>query len=116
MRESLDPLVGRIYTLTDGLRVRLRLSRGRDAAAIARLGPHEDISRLARFDPRRRVVICATALLDSTETVVGLGAIDLDAAEPDTLTVAEGIDPALEKLLGDALVAYAGATASRRVA
>ena len=122
MVESFNPgpLVGRTYSLPDGLRVRLRLSRPRDAAAIARLIERDpqtlDVARLVRFDPRRRAIICATALIDATETMIGVGAIDLDAAEPHTLVVADELDGALRELLGEALVCYANAVASRRVA
>jgi hypothetical protein len=117
---SPGPLVGRTYSLPDGLRIRLRLSRARDAVGIARLLERDpqslDVARLVRFDPRRRAVICATTLIDAAETVIGVGAIDLDAAQPDALLVADELDGALRELLGEALVCYANAVASRRVA
>jgi hypothetical protein len=52
-----------------------------------------DLARLVHFDPRRRCVICATGLIDGSETMVGIGSIALDSdgvSEPDTLVVAEG--------------------------
>ena len=46
-----------------------------------------ELARLLRFDPRRRAVICASALVDGREVVTGLGAIDLDAKSPDLVLV-----------------------------
>ena len=88
MDSSLDhnTLLTRSYMLTRGPRVRLRLAQTRDAAAIAALLQRPgsdpaalDIARLVRFDPRRRVVICATALLGSAERVAAEAGVPLDA-------------------------------------
>lgn len=108
--------------LDSGVRVRLRLARSSDSALIrglvARVGtrPEElELARLVHFDPRRRVVICATALIDSVETLVGVGAIDLDGdGEPEVVIVDGEHAEALTELLAAALHARAaGALGSR---
>ena len=87
MAEGFDPgaMLARFDVLPRGPRVCLRLARPRDAAGIVDLfwshglEPDElEVARLVRFDPRRRIAICATALIDSVETVVGIGAIHLE--------------------------------------
>jgi hypothetical protein len=116
-------LLSRTYELPSGPRVRLRLARRYDLPAIRALleqrgVPASDVAleRLIRYDPRRRVVICATAPIDGTELVIGVGAIDLTAdAEPDTVVVDERLTEGLGELLGAALVNRARAHA-RRVA
>jgi hypothetical protein len=107
-------LMARYYNLPRGPRVCLRLARPRDAAAIGNLywanGLEPDdleLTRLVRFDPRERLVICATALVDSLETVVGVGAIPLEASEdprPEFVLVDEHLTVGLEELLTEALV------------
>jgi hypothetical protein len=86
--------------LLGGRRVRLRLARSRDLRALAallRAGGHDRetvalaAARLVRFDPRRRAVVCATALLGGAETIVGVAALDVGGEMPQTLCV----DPAL---------------------
>jgi hypothetical protein len=128
VEQSFDPgaLLARSYPLPRGPRVRLRLAQLRDAPAIrALLERHgvdpEDlqIARLVRFDPRTRVVISATALIGSSETMVGIGAIELDAnplAEPDTLVVDEQLTEGLDELVKRALVGRAAAIARTRAA
>jgi hypothetical protein len=125
---SFDPgaLLARSYPLARGPRVRLRLARPHDAPAIRALmerrglQPEElEIARLVRFDPRTRVVICALALVDSIETVVGLGAIDLvpgGSPEPDSLLVDQALTDGLDDLLTRALRGRAGALARTRAA
>lgn len=101
--------MARIHTLPDGERVRLRLARARDEeslrALLRRCRPRRDgeAERLTRFDPRRSIVICATALVDSSQEVVGVGAVDLDGAEPPDVVVDEGQDGQLAELLKRAL-------------
>jgi hypothetical protein len=125
MPESFDPgaLMARHYTLPDGLRVCLRLARVRDRDGIrdlcARHGLEVDeleLARLVGFDPRRRLVICATALIGSKETVLGVGAIDLSRdADPWLLVVdkrADGLGP----LLADALLGRTRAVLRSRAA
>jgi hypothetical protein len=128
MDRSFDPgaLLAQSYPLPRGPRVRLRLAQLRDApeirALLERQGvePEElEIARLVRFDPRARVAICATALLGSTETVVGVGAIELDAnldAEPDTLVVDDELTDGLDELLKRALTGRANAITRSRAA
>ena len=122
MAESFEPgaLLGHVYTLADGLPVRLRLARSSDAAAIKRLLAEEDrggsdleTARLVHFDPRRRYVVCATGLVDSTEVLLGVGAIPLDGAtEPDLLVVGAQRPQELTELLRRALMAWATARAA----
>jgi hypothetical protein len=102
--------VVRTHTMSDGARVRLRLARARDEEALrallARCAPHRDdvdAGRLARFDPRHAVVIFATALVDSSQEVVGVGAVGLDQAEPPDVVVDEHHDGELAELLQGAL-------------
>lgn len=86
MPDSIDTgaLLSRSYALPAGPRVRLRLARRSDLPALRALleargiEPSElTLSRLVHYDPWTRVVICATAPLGGTETIVGVGAIDL---------------------------------------
>ncbi len=119
-------MLDRTYRLPGGQRVRVRLARSSDARAIWELaarrgldiGPLE-VARLARFDPRRRLLLAATALIDARETLVGIAGADLDRAtgaiEPDTLIVDERID-GLGELLCEALASRARAVAGRRAA
>jgi hypothetical protein len=105
------PLLGRSHEFDDGFRVRLRMARSSDLMPIRDLvertrGDREvELAALVQFDPRRRWVICATALIDSAETLVGVGSIDLDGdgrSEPDTLLVAgERADEVRELLTGE---------------
>lgn len=119
MTEGLDSalLLGRYHELPSGLRVCMRLARPRDAGGIADLfwahGREPDaleLGRLVRFDPRRRVVICATALVDSLETIIGVGEIELGHGA-DTgagfVLVDEVRAEGLEDLLSAALVSRA---------
>lgn len=118
-------LLGDTYDLGDDFRVRLRMARSSDLAPIRELlertrGARElELARLVQFDPRRRCVICATALIDSAETLVGIGSIELDGdgpAEPDTLLVAEEHAKEIAGLLAEALVARAAHAGRARAA
>lgn len=122
---SFDPgaLLGRHYILADRTRVCLRLPRARDHEGVRRLCERHglepdrlELARLLSFDPRRRLVICATALVGSAETVLGVGAIDLEPdADPSLLVVdkrVEGVGP----LLADALLGRAEALLRARAA
>lgn len=125
MPDSIDTgaLMSRSYALPAGPRVRLRLARRSDVPSLRALlqsrgiDPSElALSRLVRYDPWTRVVICATTPLGGTETIVGVGAIDLrDDSAPDTMVVDERLTEGLGELLHSALVQRAGAHA-RRVA
>jgi hypothetical protein len=125
MTESLDTgaLLSRTYELRTGPRVRLRYARRSDLPGLRALlqqrgiEPTElELTRLVRYDPRRRAVICATAPINGTELIVGAGAIALEEeALPETLVVDEALTDGLAELLGAALVGRARAHA-RRVA
>jgi hypothetical protein len=123
-----DPgaLLARSYALPRGPRVCLRLARVRDLPSVRALlrrqgiEPDElELARLMRSDPRRRLVICATALIDSAETVVGIGAIELDGESdllPSRLLVDDQITDGLAPLLCEALVGRARALVRARAA
>jgi hypothetical protein len=124
MTEPLDTgaLLSRTFELPQGPRVRLRYVRRSDLPGLRQLlaqrGIEADdvaLGRLVRYDPATRAVICATAPLDGTELIVGVGAIELDAREPETLVVDEALTDGLLELLASALVGRAEAHA-RRVA
>lgn len=135
-RPAPSPLLGQTFPLAEGVDVRLRLAHFSDWPAIAQLMTHEsadvspgapDARRLVQFDPRQCYVLCACALIDSAERLVGVGAIDLTAdgaGEPDLLIVdpelATATDPqvseALSGLLWGALVGAAQAAARGRAA
>jgi hypothetical protein len=71
-----------------------------------------DPERLLHFDPRERAVVCAAALSDDGETLVGLGSIPLrHGAAPDVL-VAD--DEAVREHLRGALAARVAARPRRR--
>jgi hypothetical protein len=127
MTSDFDPgaLMARYYLLPGGFRVCLRLARPRDEAGVARLfwinGREPDqlaLARLLRFDPDR-ISICATALVESVETVLGIGVIDLTSeapAAPELVLVDELAGPGLDELLSEALRGRAAALARNRVA
>ena len=120
-----SPLLGESYELGEDFRVRLRMARSSDLLPIRALlaskhrEPEAEVTALVQFDPRRRCVICATALIDSAETLVGVGAIDIDGdatAEPDTLLVADEHAAQIAELLAGALIARAVHAARARAA
>jgi len=120
-----SPLLGESYELGEDFRVRLRMARSSDLLPIRALlaskhrEPEAEVTALVQFDPRRRCVICATALIEGTETLVGVGSIDLDddgLAEPDTLLVAGEHAEAVAELLAGALIARAVHAARARAA
>ncbi len=78
-----------------------------------------ELSPLVQFDPRRRCVICAMALIDSAETLVGVGSIELDdqaRAKPDLLLVADEHADEVAALLAGALEARVAHAAQARAA
>lgn len=101
----------RAYRLRTGIVVRLRMARHRDAGQVAALvnacGLHVDpvaLRRLLGFDPTRRAVICATAPVGGTDTLVAVGAMDLrPEAAPDVLFVDPRCGSELRDVLLDAL-------------
>jgi hypothetical protein len=120
---SRDPgaLLSRSYELPSGPRVRLRLARRSDLpgvrALLAQRGIEAndlELERLVRYDPRKRVAICAMAPVRAAETVVGVGAIDLESdAEPETIVVDERLTHGLGTLLAETLAQRAQIHARR---
>jgi hypothetical protein len=125
---TFDPTahLSRSYPLASGLRVRLRLPFRRDEAAISALleragiADHElEAARLARPDPRARLVICAASLIGGTETLLGVGEVELGSTGYVETTVLQADDdqaPGLRELLSDALHGRAFAIARARAA
>jgi len=122
---SFDPgaLLSRTYTLPRGPRVRLRLARPADAAAIEALAADcgielgsLELERLLRFD-RDHLVICATALVGTGETFAGCGAIRLEpGAEPEYVFADERLTDGLGELIRAALSGRARAITRARAA
>jgi hypothetical protein len=114
---AFDPgaLLARTYPLPTGERVRLRVLRKSDAAAVRQLlveagtVPDElEVRRLLSFDPRDRLAIAGVTPRPRGEALLGAGAIDLiPGAEPDPIVVDPSCGDALEDLLGSALRARA---------
>ncbi len=79
-----------------------------------------ELARLLRSHPRERMVLCATALIGSAETIVGVGVIELGneyPADQPTWVVADGqATDGLAELLHAALVGRAHALAQNRAA
>jgi len=119
------PLLGASYVLGDDFRVRLRMARSSDLMLIRDLlergrgADRVELEPLVQFDPRRRCVICATALIDSAETLVGVGSIALDDegdSAPDVVLVDEQQGGAISQLLAEALRIRAAHAAEARAA
>jgi len=123
----MQPLSGspftRTYALDSGPRVRIRLARRSDRAAVVELlagcgvgTSTDELARLLSYDPIRRLVVCATAPLDGADTLVGLGAIELRVgAGPDTVVVDERRTVGLGELL-DAFLRSRALAHGRRAA
>jgi hypothetical protein len=98
----------------------LRLVRRRDLEAVgdlyARQGipVHElSLARLVSFDLLTMLVLCATALVDGREMILGVGAVELARpTEPTLIVVDEAETEGLRELLSDALVGHATAIRS----
>jgi hypothetical protein len=122
---AFDPgaLLSRTYALPRGPRVRLRLARSADGPAIAALAAEHGVgmdplalARLLRFD-RRRLVICAMALIGAEEVFAGFGAIDLEPdAQPGLVLVDRELTDGLGELLAAALSGRAAAITRFRAA
>jgi hypothetical protein len=121
MAEGFVPgaLLARYYALPRGPRVCLRLVRPRDQEGVLELlaaqgiDPSElEMARLVYFDLSERLVLCATALIDARERIVGVGVIELvgdgDPA-PTLVAVDDELTGGLADLLADALVGQAAA-------
>jgi len=119
-RHDAGALLAQYHPLPRGPRVCLRLARRRDLAGIADLYDRQgllvdelSLARLVSFDLLRIVVLCATALIDGQETVLGVGAIELERpTEPTLVLVDEQLTEGLAELLSGALVAHATAIRS----
>ncbi len=118
-------LVPHSFALPRGPRVTLRPVRLRDLDALRELAAKAglycdelELARLVRSDPAVRLVLCATATIDSDETVLGVGVIELalSATMPSLLLVDAGLTDGLQALLADALVARAREIAAPHVA
>ena len=105
------------------------MARPGDAAAIRRLLESRDgalpgsgeleLRRLINFDPRQRCVLCATALIDRGERVIGVGSIELGRetpAGPEALVIDPQAPEGLSRLLSGALVGRAAVLARARAA
>jgi hypothetical protein len=93
----------------DGLRVRLRLARPSDALRLRGfLESHAprlaaQARRFTFFDPRRRLVVLATAPLEGTEEIVGLAELQTPAPREAVVVVDERTpSTAVRKLLEQA--------------
>lgn len=130
MIATFDPgaLLGASYRLADGTRVRLRLAASSDAPRVRALLRECGVAdadlaaeRLLRCDPRSRAVVCASALVDGSEAIVAVGAIELSAdpgsrSIPNPLIVAGGAPDGVADLLAGALLGRAHALARSRAA
>ncbi len=108
-------LLGHSHTLEYGLRVRVRLAHVTDVEALldlaARAGrPCGELAarRMLRVEPRVRVAVCAAAWVDGRQTLVGYGAGDLAAGEPDVLLCDDALAPGVGALLAAAVAERAG--------
>lgn len=81
----MDPgtLLATTHEAADGLRVRLRLTRPSDGGLVGEfldgLSPErrQPVRELTFYDPRKRLVVAATAPQGGHETIVGLADVDL---------------------------------------
>jgi hypothetical protein len=71
-----------------------------------------ELARMLRFDPRCRAVICASALIEGRESIVAVGAIDLDAHTPDIILAERDQAEHLGELLSTALCSRARSRAA----
>ena len=109
MRHGDSSPLRRTFPVPGGPPVRLRLAGPSDRAGIrallARRGLDADdleLQRMLAFDPGRRHVLAAFALLEGHETMVGVGAIDNGEDAPDILVVDPRVN-ALAHVLGRVL-------------
>jgi len=105
-------------SLPDGRRARLRYPQAADregiAALHARLGVRADdveLARTLRFDPRTRLVLCATTWVDGHEIVVAWAAAARGHAIAHTILADETLAPGVGALVRSALAARARAAA-----
>lgn len=123
-----DPgaLLARSYALPRGPRVRLRLPSPLDSEQIRDLYARSDeeltdleLARLLRSDLRSFVAICASALIDGRDTLIGIGSINIsedDGVEYARVIVDHHHTDGLDELLCQALSGRAAAIAAGRAA
>lgn len=119
---DIDPVS---VALAHGPRVTLRAVRVRDFDSLRTLAlkagllcDELELARLVRSDPAVRLVLCAGAVVDGSETVLGVGVIELgqSATMPSLLLVDAELTSGLAQRLADALVERARALAIARPA
>lgn len=112
--------VGHAATLSDGTPLAMRRVRLRDLDALrciaARAGvvcEEFELARLVRSDPGERLLLCATAVRDGNETVLGVGVIELSGVTtmPSLILVDPAYGRPLAVLLAEALLDGARAAA-----
>ena len=114
------------HALPRGPRVSLRRVCIRDLDGIRDLAERQgvlteelELARLVRADPQSWLVVCATAHVGATETVLGLGMIEIGdsaATVPSLLLVDAQATEGLAALLAGALVGHARTLAGSQVA
>lgn len=77
-----------------------------------------ELARLVRSNPIRRLILCASGVVDDVETVLGIGVIELaaSATQPSLLLVDTELTDGLGRVLADALVQQARELTDPRVA
>ena len=104
---------GHAVTLTDGTPVAVRRVRLRDLDALRAIAVRAgvvceefELARLVRSDPGDRLVLCAAAMRDGTEAVLGVGVIELSGITtmPSLILVDPVYGQPLAVLLADALI------------
>jgi hypothetical protein len=112
--------LGAAEQLSDGTPVSLRRVRLRDLDALSSLAARGgivceefELARLVCSDPAERLVMCATTALDGTETVVGIGVIEIgrSATMPSLILVDPAHGGSLAGWLAESLVDRARAAA-----
>jgi hypothetical protein len=99
------------HQLEDGTRVRLRLARPSDRAALQAFleePPELVVRRLTYYDPHERLTLLAVAFEDGSERIIGLAEVDLRGEGPDdvVVTVRDDMGPEGADALLTQAVAY----------
>ncbi len=122
MVQSFDPgaLAGHSFALPRGPRVRLRLAQVRDVGAVTELLGGDlsavEVARIIKENPRRQIAVCATALIDLRETVVGFASMEVGGPHPAILAVDEALTDGLAELMTEALGNRSRAITERQAA